>query len=113
MAIDLVIQYRDPTREDGYFPFTFQRYARLYWWPIAERLGLEKLQQLELLDVRSEAEVDDLIDEIRRVSEYVSAATPDEIPPDHRAHLLERIEKVIPFLQAARAEWPNVDRLYM
>lgn len=113
MAIDLVVKYRNPNREDGYFPFAFQRYARLYWWPIAERLGLEKLQQLELLEVRSEAEVDELIDEIRRVGEYVSAAKPEEIPEDHRAYLLERIEKVVPFLQAARAEWSAVDHLYM
>jgi hypothetical protein len=111
MAIDLLIHYRDASREVGYFPFAFQRYARLYWWPIAERLGLEKLQQLELLTVRTEVEVDELIEEIRRVRDYVSASQPEEIPPDHRTYLLERIDKVIPFLQQARAEWSAIDHL--
>ena len=113
MAIDIVVKYRDPAREDGYFPFAFQRYARLYWWPIAERLGLEKLQQLELLSVRTDAGVDELIGEICRVRDYVLDSKPQEIPPDHRAYLLERIEKVIPFLQAVRAEWDAVDHLSM
>jgi hypothetical protein len=74
---------------------------------------LEKLQQLEMLEVRTEVEVGELIEEIRRVGDYVSASTPDEIPPDHRAYLLERIEKVIPFLREVRADWPAVDHLYM
>lgn len=113
MAIDLVVKYRDPNREDGYFPFAFQRYARLYWWPIAERFGLEKLQQLEFLEIRCEIEVDELIDEIRCVGEYVAMAKPEEVPDDHRAYLLERIEKVIPFLEATRAEWHAIDHMHM
>jgi hypothetical protein len=111
VAIDLVVRYKDPQREDGYFPFAFQRFARAYWWPLAERFGLERLQRLEFLEIRERDDAQGLIREILTVRRYVESAPADEVHPDHRDYLLERIDQVVPFLRRTIAEWDAVDYL--
>lgn len=113
MAIDLFVEYKDEAREAGYFPFAFQRYARAYWWPIAERLGLERLQRLECLVIHDLAEAEALVAEIQAFGRYVEAAPRSEIAPEHRAYLLERIEQVVPFLRDVIAEWDQVDHIWL
>jgi hypothetical protein len=113
MAIDLLVTYRDATRKNGYIPFSFQQYARDYWWPIAERLQLERLQQMETLVIRDRVEAEGLVSEIEAARQYIEQASPDEIPLDHRTYLLERIGQVVPFLRQVIEEWDRVAELYM
>ena len=67
MSLDVCIKYKDASRPEYRHPFCFQSTLRNYWWPLAEKHGLETLQRLECLLIRDRAEAEQLVRELRVV----------------------------------------------
>ncbi|SRR6266568_2420143 len=111
MALELLITFRDPNRNGVFHPFSFQDVLRRAWWPLAKRLGLRLLQQLETLDIKNRAEAETLVHELGAVRKAL--ATPEAvcISDKDAAYMLKRIGEVEPLILGAIREWDNVDSI--
>lgn len=67
MALALLITFSDAKRKDVSHPFSVQDVLRRAWWPLARRLGLPLLQQLECLDIRDRSPAESLVHELETV----------------------------------------------
>jgi len=73
MALDVYIKYKDPARPEYLHPFCFQSTLLKFWWPIAEKHGLETLRRLECLLIEDRAEAEQLVRELRFVENLLKA----------------------------------------
>jgi len=108
MALALMITFRDPKRKDVYHPFAFQDVLRRAWWPLAERLDLHLLRQLECLDIRDRATAERFVRELETVR--TALAQPDVvcISEGDAAYMLQRISEVEPSIRRAIEDWDDV-----
>ena len=113
MSLALQITFKDPEREEIYHPFSFEDVLRRCWWPIAQRLGLPHLQQLECLEIREQQEAESLLRELEVVKNALEGSDHEGISPDEAAYMLRRIEEVEPLIQEAVREWNGVESLSM
>ena len=84
---------------------------RRAWWPLAERLGLPLLQQLECLDIRDRATAERLVRELETVR--TALARPDAVfvSEGDAAYMLQRIGEVEPLIRGAIENWDDVANL--
>jgi hypothetical protein len=73
MALDVRIRYKDSSRPEYWHPFCFQSTLLKFWWPIAEKHGLETLRRLECLLIEDRAEAEQLVRELRFVENLLKA----------------------------------------
>jgi len=108
MALALLITFSDPKRKDVSHPFSFQDVLRRAWWPLAHRLGLPLLQQLECLDIRDRAKAESLVRELEIVR--TALAQPDAVcvSEGDAAYMLQRISEVEPLIRGAIQDWDDV-----
>jgi hypothetical protein len=111
MALALTIAFKDPKRKNVYHPFSFQVVLQRSWWPLAKRLGLPLLQQLECLEIKERQEAERLIGELEIVRETLQHPEDVSISPDDAAYMLRRISEVEPMIRGAVQEWSYVDYL--
>jgi hypothetical protein len=109
MSLALQITFKDPEREEIYHPFSFEDVLRRCWWPIAQRLGLPHLEQLECLEIREQQEAESLLRELAVVREALKGEDQDGISRDEAAYMLRRIDEVEPLIQEALREWGGVE----
>ena len=111
MALELLITFRDPKRKEVFHPFSFQVVLRRAWWPLAERLRLPLLQQLETLDIRERLEAEALIHELGVAREALARPEAVGISDQDAAYMRKRIDQVEPLIQGAIRDWDCVDSI--
>jgi hypothetical protein len=109
MALELLITFRDPTRQSVFRPFCLQVVLRRAWWPLAKRFGLPMLQQLECLHIKTRAEVETLIRELDIARKALARPEEVAVSDSDAAYMLKRSGDVQTALRAALEEWENVD----
>ena len=109
MSIGVCVTYRDPWREEEYWPYLTQRHLTAYLWPLAAALGLERVELLEVVsDYQSADNVRALLAELETVyRHFVDPANANEPYPD-REHVRDRTAELIQRLNQVLAEWPSV-----
>jgi hypothetical protein len=108
MALALMITFSDPKRKDVYHPFSFQDVLRRAWWPLAKRLELPLLQQLECLDIRDQATALSLLRELEIVRSALVQPAAVSISESDAVYMLQRISDVEPLIRGAIQDWDDV-----
>src|SRR5262249_55803930 len=108
MALALQITFSDPKRKDVYHPFAFQDVLRRAWWPLAKRLNLPLLQQLECLDIRERAEAERLVRELETVRQALAHPEAVDISEGDAAYMVQRISEVEPLIRETIENWEDV-----
>lgn len=103
MTVSIMIEYKDPAREDLHHPFSFQQVMRDFWWPIAEQLNLPTLQRLEILWITERTEAELFVAELRVVEQHLRQTGQEN------EYVLRRIGEVIPLMERAFAEWDQIE----
>ena len=111
MALSLQIFFHDPKRNYISHPFSFQDVLRRSWWPLAHRLGLPLLQQLECLSIRERDQAENLLRELEAVRDALRNPDGVSISRDDAAYMLQRISEVEPLIRGAVQDWSHVDHL--
>src|SRR5258705_12877354 len=105
MALAFMITFSDPNRKPVYHPFSFQDVVRRAWWPLAKRLGLPLLQQLECLDIQDQATAKSLVRELEIVRSALAQPAAVSISDGDAAYMLQRIRDVEPLIRGAIQDW--------
>ena len=110
MSLALAIYYSD-SRERISHPFSFQEVLRRSWWPLAKRLNLPLLQQLECLIVKNRNDAEQLMAEFEAVK--LALKTPENagILSGDAPYMLQRIGEVEPLIREAIRDWESVDHI--
>ena len=109
MSLSLRITFSDSDRSrDVYHPFSFQAVLLRAWWPLAKRLNLPLLQQLECLDIRNRVDAEKLVDELEIVREALAHPEAVSISEGDAAYMLQRISDVVPLIRGAIRDWDDV-----
>jgi hypothetical protein len=111
MALELLITFRDPKRKKAFHPFSFQVVLKRAWWPLANRLGLPLLQQLECLELTRRADAEQLVRELGIVRDALLRPEVLGISEEDAAYILKRIGEVVPLVRGAIQEWDDVDSI--
>ena len=109
MALELLITFRDPKRKKVFHPFSFQIVLRRAWWPVAKRLCLPLLQQLECLDITKRSDAEQLIRELEVVRSALLHPEDVIVSEEDAAYMLKRIGEVEPLIRKAIDEWADVE----
>ena len=112
MSIGLCVTYRDPSREEEYWPYLTQRHLVDCLWPLAAVHGWERLELLEVLSDYQHAEnVRALLAELEAVCRYFGdPATANDRYPGWE-HVQTRTSELIQRLQQVVAEWGDVQEV--
>lgn len=109
MSIGLNIVYRDPAREELYWPYLRRCHLRDCVWPLVKTSGLERVELLEVVCVYDSADaLRELVGEwevfLDRFDdpESIAVGYPD------RGHVLDRTVELLGRLRGVLAEWPEV-----
>jgi len=109
MSLALRITFSDPDHgRDVYHPFSAQDVLVRAWWPLAKRLGLPLLQQLECLDIRDRAAAESFVRELEIVRSALTDPSAVGISERDAAYMLQRISDVEPLLLGAIQDWDDV-----
>jgi len=111
MALELLITFRDQTRNQVFHPFCFQEVLRRAWWPLAVRLRLLLLQRLETLDIRERPEAEALVHELEVARQALARPEAVDIAEQDAAYMLKRIPQVEPLIQQAIRDWDYVESI--
>ena len=111
MALDVRIRYKDSSRPEYWHPFCFQSTLLKFWWPIAEKHGLETLRRLECLLIEDRAEAEQLVRELRFVENLLKAPDRGGVSERMAEYLLDRLAILLRVFDGAIAEWDNVKEL--
>jgi|ERR1043166_3881059 hypothetical protein len=111
MALALQIFFNDPKRKTVYHPFSFQDVLLRSWWPLAQRLALPLLQQLECLFIRDQEQAESLLRELEVVRNALQDPENVGVSREDAAYMLLRISEVEPLIRGALKEWSCVDQL--
>ena len=111
MSLDVCIKYKDPSRPEYWYPFCPQSVLREQWWPLAEVHGLAQLQRLECLFIEDRAEAEQLVRELRFVENLLKTSDRGGVPEGTATHMLDRLAIVLPVMDAALADWDQVEEL--
>ncbi len=107
MSIGLCVRYADPQRGEDYWPYLTQRHLRDALWPLARRLGLERIELLEAWsDYADQASVETLLTELRVV--LTREAEPELATYAYRDHLLARTAELVARLERLLDTWVGV-----
>ena len=111
MALELLITFKDQNRQRVFHPFSLQEVLRRAWWPLAKRLGLPMIEQLECLDIRDRAAAENLVRELETVRNALAKPEAACISQGDAAYMLKRISEVEPLIRTAIKDWDSVDSL--
>ena len=111
MALELLITYKNRSRPNLFHPFSLQDVLRRAWWPLARRLGLPILQQLECLEIRDLANAKALLREFEIVRQALAQPEAVFVSQNDADYMLKRISEVEPSIQTAIEEWEQVDSI--
>src|SRR6185369_16733281 len=112
MSLSLRITFSDPDHSrDVYRAFSAQDVLVRAWWPLAKRLGLPLLQQLECLDIRERADAENFVCELEIVREALAHPEAVSISERDASYMLQRINDVAPLIRGAIKDWDDVVKI--
>lgn len=111
MALELLITFRDPKRKHIFHPFSLQIVLQRAWWPLAKRLGLPLLQQLETLDITERSDAEQLMREFEVARSALLRPEVVSISEDDATYMLKRMSELEPLIRGAIQEWDDVDSI--
>jgi hypothetical protein len=110
MSIGLCVKYRDPAREEMYWPYLTQRHLTNFLWPLAASFGSWRVELLEVLGYGRDSaeEPGELREQFEAVCRFLAEpATAKEHYP-HWEHVRDRTVALLQYLQQIQAEWDAV-----
>lgn len=111
MALELLITFRDSKRKNVFHPFALLDVLRRAWLPLAARLRLPLLQQLECLDIKDRREAEALISEFEVVRKALAEQEAVCISKGDAEYMLKRIREVEPLIRVAIEDWDDVESI--
>ena len=109
MSIGVCVTYRDPSREEEYWPYLTQRHLTDCLWPLASALGLERVELLEVLCVYQSADdLRELVEQLEVVSRHFTDPVNAKGRYPEWEHVCTRTAELIQRLKQVLAEWPDV-----
>ena len=109
MSIGVIVEYRTPGREERYWPYLTQRHLVDFIWPLAKSLGLERIEQFEVLtDYDRPENVRAVVTELITIYRYLEDPNSDKRAYPEWEHVMNRTAELIGILQNVLDEWADV-----
>lgn len=109
MSIGVCLRYRDPAREEFYWPYLTQSHLRDCLWPLAGSLGLWRVELLEVLsDYQSAETVRALLAELEVVVRHLDGTEEIRARYPNWEHVRNRTEELTGYLREVLTTWNDV-----
>lgn len=110
MSIGLNVRYRPP-REEEYWPYLTQRHLTEFLWPLAESLGLWRVELMEVISGYTvKTDVAELTEQIELVLRHLDDPATKVTYPSIE-HVRERTCELAKRLRDCLTEWDRIEKI--